>query len=147
MKKFNFSLEKLLGYRNQVLDREKNLLSQLRRQRQELLDEEDQVAALYRAVNDKFTLDCAAGMTRQALTAAKQYINVLSDRLRELSAKIEAFDKRVEQQLNVVVEATKEVSALDKLKEHQLEEYNRLEQKEQETFVEEFVVAAAFGGK
>ena len=39
MKRFEFSLNKLMGYKKQVLDREKNDLAHLRRQQQQMLDE------------------------------------------------------------------------------------------------------------
>ena len=48
-------------------------------------------------------------------------------------------EREIERQLEAVVQATQEVSKLDKLEEHQLEEYRAAEQKETELFIEEFV--------
>ena len=48
-------------------------------------------------------------------------------------------EREIERQLEVVVEATKEVSKLEKLEEQQIEEYKAAEQKETEAFIEEFV--------
>ena len=48
-------------------------------------------------------------------------------------------EREIEAQLQVVIEATQEVSKLEKLEEHQIEEYKAAEQKENELFIEEFV--------
>lgn len=48
-------------------------------------------------------------------------------------------EREIEAQLQTVIEATKEVSKLEKLEEHQIEEYRAAEQKETELFIEEFV--------
>lgn len=48
-------------------------------------------------------------------------------------------EREIEKQLEAVIDATKEVSKLEKLEEHQIEEYKAAEQKENELFIEEFV--------
>ena len=48
-------------------------------------------------------------------------------------------NRKIEAQLQNVIEATKEVSKLERLEEHQLEDYKAAEQKETEMFIEEFV--------
>ena len=50
-------------------------------------------------------------------------------------------NREIEKKLEDVLEATKEVKKLEKLEEHQLEEYREQETKENENFLEEF-----FGG-
>ena len=52
---------------------------------------------------------------------------------------IERKENEIAHQLEAVMEASREVQKLEKLEEHQLEEYKELERKEQEQFIEEFV--------
>lgn len=55
---------------------------------------------------------------------------------------IEEKNKQIEKKLQDVIEATQEVKKMEKLEEHQLEEYKQAELKENENFIEEF-----FGAK
>jgi hypothetical protein len=47
--------------------------------------------------------------------------------------------KAIEKQEERVRETKMEIQAIEKLKEHKIEEYNHLDRKEQELFIEEFV--------
>ena len=53
--------------------------------------------------------------------------------------KILMKQREIETQLNNVVSATQEVSKLENLEEHQLEDYKMAVQKEEELFIDEFV--------
>lgn len=147
MKKFVFSLSKLQDYKEQVLRKEKNDLATLRRQQQAVIDEQEQLRLKYHRAKTDFSAAALQGMTQQELMASKRYINLLSDDIRATEERIAELEAGIEQQLGVVVEATKEVSSLDKLKERQLEDYKKLEQKQQETFIEEFVANSSFYAK
>ena len=54
MKRFEFSLNKLMGYKKQVLDREKNNLAHLRMQQQPMQEEKDQLEAKLKLSADEF---------------------------------------------------------------------------------------------
>ena len=64
--------------------------------------------------------------------SCNKYLGRKKEQLKELRKKEE--DKR-----NEVVEAKKETSSIDKLKEKKLDAYNKEVQKEDERFIEEFV--------
>ena len=51
MKRFRFSLDKLKGYKEQILDKEKNDLAQLRSQQQSLVEEKRRVEETLRLSN------------------------------------------------------------------------------------------------
>ena len=61
MKRFEFSLNKLMGYKQQVLDREKNNLAHLRRQQQQYMDEKRALEEKLRNSNREFCLKSAQG--------------------------------------------------------------------------------------
>lgn len=144
MKRFEFSLKKLLSYKEQVLRREKNDLAALRQQQQLAYDEKERVKKNLAHADRDFAERSARGMTPQQIMLAKGYINQLLEQLRRLDITIENLALRIEKQLSVVVEATKEVSSLEKLQDKQFEEYNKSVQKAEETFIGEYVSNSQF---
>ena len=144
MKRFEFSLNKLKGYKEQVLDREKNDLAHLRRQQQQYIDEKTALERKLKASNKEFLEKSAAGMTVLQVTTFKGYHQSLSAQIRELEASIEKMEERVQRQLTVVIEATKEVSSLEKLEDKQLEEYNFKVAKAEEQFIAEYVTNSTY---
>lgn len=139
MKKFEFSLQKLLDFRQQELDKQKNSLAllqaDLRRleEARELLIEK--VAEQSEQLERIFTL----GATANDIAMRKRYIVSLQQEIHVKEQQEILKKQEIEKQLGVVVEATKDVRTLEKLEEKQLEEYKAASQKENELFIEEFV--------
>lgn len=144
MKRFEFSLNKLLNYKQQVLKREKNDLANLRKQQQLAIDEKKQLIQKLKDADDEFVLTSNKGMSAQHMVLAKSYINSISEQIRSLDRLIHILESQIEKQLGVVVEATKEVSSLEKLEEKQLEDYKKAVQKAEETFIGEYVSNSQF---
>lgn len=147
MKRFEFSLNKLKGYKQQVLDREKNDLAHLRRQQQQYIDDKNALEEKLRRSNEEFCVKSAQGMSILQVTTFKGYHHSLSEQIKELEASIEKMEVKVQKQLGVVIEATKEVSSLDKLEEKQLEEYNFKVAKADEQFIAEYVQNSTYKEK
>ena len=74
----------------------------------------------------------------------KGYHQSLSAQIKELEASIEKMEVKVQRQLSVVIEATKEVSSLEKLEDKQLEEYNFKVAKAEEQFIAEYVTNSTY---
>ena len=83
-------------------------------------------------------------MTVIQITMFKSYHQSLSQQIKELEESIEKMETRVQRQLKVVVEATKEVSSLEKLEEKQLEAYNFQVAKAEEQFISEYVINSTY---
>ena len=64
--------------------------------------------------------------------------------IKELENSIEDMETKVQKQLGVVVEATKEVSSLEKLEEKQLEDYRFKVAKAEEQFISEYVMNSTY---
>lgn len=146
MKKFQFTLQKLMDFREQELDRQKNTLNALRG---ELNKIEAAAAELRRKVfNESTELErvCAQGAQAYEISVRKRYIVTLQQEIHMREAQAAQKRNEIDAQLGVVVEATKDVKTLEKLEEKQLEEYRALENKENEQFIEEFVSNAALRG-
>ena len=143
MKKFQFTLQKLMDYREQELDRQKNTLNALRG---ELNKIEAAAAELRRKVlaeSTELERICTEGAQAFEVSVRKRYIVTLQQEIHVREAQAVQKRQEIDAQLGVVVEATKDVKTLEKLEEKQLEEYKALENKENEQFIEEFVSNAA----
>ena len=139
MKKFNFTLQSLKRYNDQVLSGEKSVLGRLRAElaeQQALLDEK---TAEYEQSIIKLNALVSEGTTAMRLSLHKKYVSSLQQDIYRIKAQMAQKREEIEMQLEKVVEATKEVSKLEKLEEKQLEEYRYAAQKEEELRIEEFV--------
>lgn len=142
MKKFEFTLEKLKGYREQVLKKEKNALGILRSEHATLSHELEELLILLAAKTSELNALMESGTTPAEISTRKRFI---SQKQQEIHAKrfmILQKEQEIEKQLGVVVEATKELSTLEKLEQAQLDEYKAQESKENELFIDEFVTNA-----
>lgn len=139
MKKFQFSLKKLLDYKQQVLDSEKNELSLLRNKKREAEEELLETRALLKKSNKEYIRRMEIGLSAQEMIIQKRYLKSLTDSIVQLQKIISIYEDQIEKQLLVVVEATKEVSTMEKLEEKQLSDYNDAVRKSEENFIQEYV--------
>ena len=139
MKKFRFSLEKVLDYKNQALDALRAehgaILAQVRAQEQLIEDLETE----HRQADDDFTQRKLEGINVLDAMSFEQYLRSLERKLQEEYRKLDRLRRREEDKRAQVVEARKETATIEKLKEHKLEDYRKAEQKDEELRIEEFV--------
>ena len=139
MKKFRFSLETVLEYKNQALDALRAehgaILAQVRAQEKVIEDLE----AEHREVDADFTRRKLEGINVLDAMSCEQYLRSLERKLQEEYRRLERLRKREEEKRSQVVEARKETATIEKLKEHKLEDYRKAEQKAEEQRIEEFV--------
>lgn len=143
MKKFEFTLQKLMDFREQELDRQKNTLAllqaDLKRLEEARSDLEEKVSVESEQLGRVFML----GSSANEISMRKRYIVSLQQEIHIKEQQEFQKKQEIEAQLGVVVEATKDVRTLEKLEEKQLEEYKAAAQKENEQFIEEFVSGKA----
>lgn len=139
MKKFKFPLDTVLAYKQQVLEAlqgEHALALAAVRGQEELLEELWQE---YRDYNAEYRRRAEEGLL---LTEALMYQNGLRAAEREIqqeTAHLEELRAEEEKKREAVVEAKKDTSSIEKLKEKKLDAYHRAEAKSEEAFIEEFV--------
>ena len=142
MKKFRFSLETVLDYKQEVLSalqaEHAAILARVHAQ-EDLLEE---LENYYSELDAEFTERKLEGITildamqyEQYLRATERQIEEAVEILKQLQAEAEA--KRLE-----VVEAKKDTSSIEKLREKKLDSYNKAVQKSEELIIEEFVTTA-----
>ena len=139
MKKFKFSLEMVLNYKQQVLKALQGehaaALSRLREQEQLL----ERMWQEYREYNEEYCEKKAAGMTISEALSYQSGLRVLESQIQKETEQLERFRKDEERKRERVVEARKETASIEKLREKKLGAYQKAVAKSEELFIEEFV--------
>ena len=139
MKKFRFSLETVLDYKQQVLAALQTehgaILAQVRDQ-EKLLEE---LEAGYRHMNNEFTRHKLSGISIVDAMKYEQYLRSMERQIQEETERLEELRAQEEAKREQVVEAKKETSAIEKLREKKLESYNKAMQKSEEAMIDELV--------
>ena len=142
MKKFKFSLDSVLSYKQQVLDALQGehaaILAQVRAQEEVL----DAVWKEYRDCDDEYRQRKAEGMTIGDALFYQNGLRVLEWNIQRETDKLEALRRKEEKKRQEVVDAKIDTSSIEKLKEHKLEDYNKAVQKAEEALIDEFVSSA-----
>ena len=140
MKKFKFSLETVLSYKDQILNSLKNehgaILAAIREQENVL----DEVWRRYREYNEEFCERKRSGMTAMDAVMYQSALRAQEMEIQRETEKLEKLQEEEEKKRSEVVEAKKETASLEKLRERKLESYNKELQKSEEQKIEEFVV-------
>lgn len=139
MKKFRFSLETVMEYKQQVLDSLQTehgaILAKVRRQ--EALIEE--LEAAYRHLAQEFNRRKLEGISILDAMKYEQYLRSSERQLEEAYQHLAELQKQEEAKRDEVVEAKKETSSIEKLREKKLESYNKAMQKSEEAMIDELV--------
>lgn len=141
MKKFQFTLDRIKQYRMQLEEMEKNDLAALRAELSVLHEEEAEIKKAIADKTEELRRIYRRGAYPNEISVANRYLTLRKQDLEMKRQEIAEKNREIEKKLEDVLEATKEVKKLEKLEEHQLEEYREQETKENENFLEEF-----FGG-
>lgn len=142
MKKFQFSLDSVLSYKQQVLDALKgehaDILAQVHAQEGVL----EAVWQEYRDCNEEFCQRKAEGMTIADAMFYESGLRVLEQNIQRETDKLEELRRKEEKKRQEVVDAKIDTSSIEKLKEHKLEDYNKAVQKAEEVLIDEFISSA-----
>lgn len=140
MKKFRFSLETVLDYKQQVLATLQTehgaILAQIRAQEQHI----EELEAAYRHLDHEFTRRKLAGIAILDAMKYEQYLRAMERQIQEAYEHLAELREQEEAKRNQVVEAKKETSSIEKLKEKKLDAYRKSVQKAEEATIDEFVM-------
>lgn len=139
MKKFKFPLDTVLSYKQQVLDA-------LRGEHAVILAEvhtqEDWVEHLwqeYRAYSGEYREKTESGLLVTEALMYQTGLRSIEQEIQRETEKLEALRAKEEEKRAQVVEAKKETSSIEKLREKKLDAYQKEAAKSEEIFIEEFV--------
>jgi len=143
MKKFRYSLETVLRYKEQILDSTKDAyaLCQLR-----VRQKEEEIRTLQSRQMDLLNAFDEVKHQGAAIERFLLYASMIENMDREIQAqkdKLFLLQKEADQKKQEVITANIDVNKFEKLKQRKQETYKKAVQKEEEAFIEEFVQNAA----
>lgn len=139
MKKFFFPLDTVLSYKEQVLDGLKAEHAKILLKVRECERAIEELERLHEECTAEFRQNKMNGIKISEIHTYENYLEALGVKIRQKQEQLKRLMIKEEAKRNEVVEAKKETSSIDKLKEKKLKEYDKQVQKEEEQFIEEFV--------
>lgn len=142
MKKFQFSLETVLDYRQQMLDARKVehgiILAKIHRQEEVLADAKYRFAL----TNEEYRSRKCAGLTIADLLSYQTGLQVLEQEIRRENDKLEALRRQESEIRAQLVESKIDTASLELLREKKLQTYQQELQKKEEQFIDELVISS-----
>jgi len=139
MKKFKFSLDTVLKYKEQVLE-------ELKREHgfiiAAIVEKEAEIKILennYHYRKEDFNNEKTKGMSVVDALSHEAHIHIIQHNIKIERERLKELYLKEAQKREEVVAAKTEVSSFEKLREKRIEEYEELVQKDEERFIEEFV--------
>lgn len=140
MKKFVFSLQRMLGFKRTVYEKERGTLAHMRAARAALHQRRDAAERQMLAKDAEFRAKAAAGGVRIGEVRSASFHRENADKLlKQMDRELAEMDVAIERQLQVVVELNKEVKSLEKLREAQWNEWQAAEASEERERILELV--------
>ena len=139
MKKFFFPLDTVLSYKEQVLDGLKAEHAKILAKVRECERAIEELEQLHYECTDEFRKNKMNGIKISEIYTYENYLESLGLKIRQKQEQLKRLMIKEEAKRNEVVEAKTETSSIDKLKEKKRQEYDKVVQKEEEQFIEEFV--------
>lgn len=139
MKKFVFTLEKVLSVKEQMYEVKRGELSILNQRLGDIETRIEDNKKEYKRYNEEVNEKLRAGTTASSIEAYKRYFVVLDNEAQRLEGEKIEMQNQINEKQAEVLEVKTEISGLEKLREKQFAEYNKGLQKAQEREIEEFV--------
>ena len=136
MKRFQFSLNTVLSYKQQVLEELQNEHGQLLYQVLQAAEER------YRGLNLEFRQAETEGLTIAEALRYESGLRFLEDEIQREAKRLREYEAAAEEKRRQVVAARQDTASLEKLKDKKWEDYQKQVQKGEELLIEELVTAA-----
>jgi flagellar FliJ protein len=139
LKKFKFSLQKILEIKEQLLD---NCKAELNRINNEIRTLDDDIKVLkirFSEIDNEFTDKSSRSISVGELTYYKVLMSSVLKNIENKEDEKQALFKKAEAKRQEIINMNMEISSLEKLRENELAKYNKALQKSEEIFIDEFV--------
>lgn len=139
MKKFRFSLDTVLSYKQQVLDAlqgEHAVLLQKVHQQEDIVED---CWRRYRECNEDYHRRAETGLAITEAMFCEASLRASEREIQQETEKLEALREAAERKRVEVVEARKETSSIEKLREKKQTDYDKAVAKSEEQAIDEFV--------
>ncbi len=139
MKKFRFTLQKVLEIKEQILENLKIELSSLNNDLRNINESINKLKLYFSETDNEFVDKSSISISVGELAYYKM---LMSGILKQIENKEEArliVLRKIEAKRQEIISMNMEISSLEKLKEKELEKYNKAFARSEEIFIEEFV--------
>ncbi len=124
MKKFAFTLERMLGFKRTMYEKERSMLAQLRAEQAALQQRRDDTENQMLQLDAEFRHKAATeGVSIDEVTRVSFHRDNSDKVIKQFDIDIAKMEVAIAKQLEIVVALDKEVKSLEKLREQQWEEY------------------------
>ena len=142
MKKFQFCLDRVLDYRQRILEGRQNEYATATRRVQEQQARLDAVQERYQSLNNRFREEAAAGITIADAMSYENGLRVLEREIARETQTLQRLEQEAKEKRQRMLQAYMDATVLERLKEKQRDAYEKEVQKRDEQFIEELVSAA-----
>ena len=142
MKKFQFGLDRVLDYRQCILEGRQNEYATATRRVQEQQARLDAVQERYQSLNNRFREEAAAGITIADAMSYENGLRVLEREIARETQTLQRLEQEAKEKRQRMLQAYMDATVLERLKEKQRDAYEKEVQKRDEQFIEELVSAA-----
>ncbi len=139
MKKFKFSLETVLNYKEQ---NENNLRAEHAAALQQVAKQEkiiEEIRQKQKQTADELNEKRSRGFNALQMQTFEKYLNYLKGEMRKELQVLDILKKKEEERRAALIAARTETKSISKLKEKRLTEYKKAEAKKEELDIEEFI--------
>jgi len=139
LKKFRFTLQKVLEIKEQILENLKIELSSLNNDLRNINESINKLKLYFSETDNEFVDKSSISISVGELAYYKM---LMSGILKQIENKEEArliVLRKIEAKRQEIISMNMEISSLEKLKEKELEKYNKAFARSEEIFIEEFV--------
>jgi flagellar export protein FliJ len=142
MKKFQFSMQKVLEYDTHREDSEKVSLEGMRTRHRALRGELESLYQQYAQYERECDERCAGGVALKEMISIREYMEELKRQMVGLLPVIEGLEREIEEQIGKIVTISREKSSLEKLRERHFALYEQDVRKTEETLIGDFLANA-----
>lgn len=142
MKKFQFGLDRVLDYRQRILEGRQNEYATATRRVQEQQARLDAGQERYQSLNNRFREEAAAGITIADAMSYENGLRVLEREIARETQTLQRLEQEAKEKRQRMLQAYMDATVLERLKEKQRDAYEKEVQKRDEQFIEELVSAA-----
>lgn len=139
MKNFEFSMQKVLEYKEHLEDKEKNELTQMRWQYDRLFVVIEAMQKEYENIKDQYMNVCTRGTNATEMTIFKTHMDEFVRLIEQMLINLHKAEEEIDIQRNLLLVISKEKNTMGKLKSRHYAAYKAKQQKEMEIFIDDFV--------
>lgn len=139
MKKFNFSLQKVLEIKGQMLENLKIELSSLHNEIKIIDAAISYLMTQFLDIEKEFLEKSSVSVSVGEMFYKKMLMSSILKQVENKEKEKEIVLSKIEAKRHEIINMNKEISSLEKLRDNELEKYKKASLKSEEIFIEEFV--------